>query len=90
MLYFLKWLLLFVVVVAHQRFFFQSSTAYYVTLEVTNQAGKTTSAITSPLVFDASKPTSGHVNEGSVYEEDVVWWGHVNHMEGNSYFILFF
>lgn len=52
------------------------------TIEVINRAGLNTTLTTTPIVVDTSKPTGGHVTEGSVFEEDIVWWGHLDHVTG--------
>lgn len=45
-----------------------------------------TSDVTTPIVYDASKPTSGFIAEGSMFEDDVVWWGHLDHIDGEYFF----
>ena len=60
----------------------QTNVVYLVQIEAINRATLITSAETSPVVFDDSMPTAGHVSEGSVFTEDLVWWGSTDHMKG--------
>jgi hypothetical protein len=64
----------------------QTNVVYLVHIEAINRARLITSAETSPIVFDNSLPTAGHVSEGTVFTEDLVWWGYTDHMKGK--FIL--
>jgi hypothetical protein len=57
---------------------------YEVTITAINEAGLTSFAQTSPVLFDDSVPTAGHVTEGSEFTDDVVWWGSTDHMNGNK------
>ncbi|XP_053400990.1 uncharacterized protein LOC123541000 [Mercenaria mercenaria] len=55
---------------------------YLVKIKAVNRAKLITSAETSPVVFDDSMPTAGHVSEGSVFINDIVWWGFTDHIKG--------
>jgi hypothetical protein len=65
-----------------RNFLLQLNTVYQVKIEAINRAGLITSAETSPILFDNSMPTAGHVSEGSDFTEDLVWWGFTDHMKG--------
>ncbi|XP_053401006.1 uncharacterized protein LOC123523226 isoform X2 [Mercenaria mercenaria] len=60
----------------------EKDTVYLVTIEAINRAELITSAETSPIVFDESMPTAGHVSEGTLFTNDLVWWGFTDHIEG--------
>lgn len=62
--------------------FLQQFVVYLVKIEAINRARLSNSARTSPIVFDESMPTPGHVTEGSEFTNDIVWWGYTDHITG--------
>ncbi|KAL3873866.1 hypothetical protein ACJMK2_036950, partial [Sinanodonta woodiana] len=59
-----------------------SSTPYYIKLVVENEANLNITEISSPILFDDSLPTSGHVTEGTEFKDDMVWWGSTTNVSG--------
>ncbi|XP_060596420.1 uncharacterized protein LOC132750448 [Ruditapes philippinarum] len=58
------------------------SNVYSVRIEAYNRAKLKTMAETSRIVFDDSIPAAGFVSEGSVFTDDIVWWGFLDHIDG--------
>ncbi|VDI54125.1 Hypothetical predicted protein [Mytilus galloprovincialis] len=53
----------------------QENIPYIIKLMATNHAGQFVSTESAPILYDSSKPTSGHVVDGTDFVDDRVWFG---------------
>ncbi|CAC5409205.1 unnamed protein product [Mytilus coruscus] len=53
----------------------QGNIPYIIKLMATNHAGQFVSTESAPILYDSSKPTSGHVVDGTDFINDRVWFG---------------
>ena len=64
-------------------------TPYIVKLRATNNARLTVDTVSSPILYDATEPTSGHVVDGIDFLNDRVWFGSASTVTGNLHCIDF-
>ncbi|ESO82597.1 hypothetical protein LOTGIDRAFT_236952 [Lottia gigantea] len=67
--------------------YLQPSRPYIVHLEVENNAGLKIKAETAPVIYDTTKPTGGHVVDGTNFRQDVVWINSLSTVTGSVLYL---